>query len=155
MENKNRQHASTAILIAALLMFVGFHFFQGFGFTKHGWEAWVEIGRLTQNPRQLMDMHWHERMRLAAFLNFSLLIVASPFLKNVWPKSRLVWGAAVFFSGLAATPFLLVYAIGSIGIPGHRPGVGGVCLLLAPVTNLVGLLLAMPKFRPRSSTPFQ
>ena len=82
---------------------------------------------------------------LASFLNFSLLIVVSPILKNVWPKSRLAWWGAVIFSGLAAAGFWAMLYQGT----GFNPDLGGWCLLLAPVLNFIGLLLARPQWLER------
>ena len=155
MENKNRQLVSMAFLIAALLMFAAFHFLPGFSSTKGGWVIWPQIGELILHPKTLSGLGWQEAIIVAAFLNFSFLIVVSPFLKNVWPKSRWAWGGAVIFSGLSTVAFLGVYLMIAFDDERTPPGDGGWCLLLAPAANFIGLLIAKPEFRARSSNPFQ
>ncbi|MEO7340988.1 MAG: hypothetical protein ABI073_08935 [Luteolibacter sp.] len=94
-----------------------------------------------------------EAVILASFLNFSFLIVVSPFLKNVWPKSRLAWWGAVIFSGSAAVVFWLMYFL-SVADSGHL-GVGGCGLMAAPVFNFIGLLLARGGCSLRSPMSFE
>lgn len=155
MENKNRQLGSMAFLTAALLMFAAFHFLPGFSSKKGGWVIWPQIGELILHPTTLSGMGWQEAIIVAAFLNFSFLIMVSPFLKSVWPKSRWAWGGAVIFSGLSAVAFLGIYLTIAFDDGTTPPGEGGWCLLLAPAVNFMGLLIARPEFRPRSSNLFQ
>ena len=75
---------------------------------------------------------------ITSFLTFTLLIVASPFLTNVWMKSRLARGLVTTFSGLAAAGFWVMYFLRGE----YRDlGVGGWCLLISTVVNFAGLLL--------------
>lgn len=155
MGNKNRQHVSTVILTAALLMFAGFHFLPGLNSKTGGWEIWPQIGDLIIHPSRLQHMGGQEATIVAAFLNFSFLIVVSPFLKSVWPKSRWAWGGATIFSGLSAAAFLFVYLVETADDTDQSLGPGGWCLLVAPFMNFIGLLIAKPAYRARSSNPFQ
>jgi len=134
MDNKGRQTVSFALLCVALSLFVTFHFTDAFSH-EWGWRVWPDLWRVAQHPKSLDSKL---AVILASFLNFSFLIVVSPFLKNVWTKSLLAWWGAVTFSGLAGVVFWVMYFLGSVA----PSAVGGWCLMLAPIFNFSGLLLA-------------
>ena len=143
---------SMAFLIASLGLFVAFHFLPGFGHPESGWRVWQGVWRELRNMNFTFSGSGSaETILLVSFLNFSLLIVGAPFLKSVWPKSRLAWCLAVSFSGLAAGGFLVMYCVSGSK---SNPGTGGWCLLFAPVLNFVGLLLARPQWLKKSGNPF-
>ncbi len=85
------------------------------------------------------------------FLNIALLIVAAPFLTQVWLKSRLAWWFATAVSGLVAGGNL-----GMLLVNNSMPdlGSGGWCLLIALILNFIGLLLARPQWLKKSGLPF-
>lgn len=129
---------SLALLIAALLVFGAFHFLPGFETENKGWNAWVDLWHLMSSPEELAEPLL--AVAVASFLTFTLLIAASPFLGNVWLKSRFAWWLAVIFSGLAAAGFWIgVFGDGGLD---PNPGPGGWCLLTAPMLNFAGLLMA-------------
>jgi hypothetical protein len=152
MKSDRQRILSMAFLIAALGLFVAFHFLPGFGQPECGWNVWHDVWRELRHMNFTFSGSGSAgTFVLVSFLNFSLLIVGAPFLKSVWPKSRLAWCLAVSFSGLAAGGFLAMYCVsGSTS----KPGAGGWCLLLAPVLNFVGLLLARPQWLKKSGLPF-
>jgi hypothetical protein len=129
---------SMAFLVAALLLFVAFHFLWGFGNDEPGWHSWIDVGQAFRNPSEFLDDP-NRAVAIVSFLTFSLLILASPFLTPVWTKSRLGWWIAVVFSALAAGAFwVMIFTRGS-----HQSlGPGGFCLVMAPMLNVAGLLLA-------------
>lgn len=151
MENSKQQLVSMGFLIAALSSFVAFHLLLGFGNEERGWHVWPDLWRVVQDPKSLDAKN---AVIWASFLNFSLLIVVSPFLKNVWPKSLWAWWGAVIFSGLAGAAFWVMYFVTDFISGASPPGVGGWCLMTAPIFNFVGLLLARggsPEHDPVSS----
>lgn len=141
-----RQMLSMVFLLASLGLFVAFHFLP---WTSHneewGWHAWLELRDVIENPKSLDAT---DAVLIACFLNFSLLIVVSPFLKKVLSKSPWAWWGAVIFSGLAGVGFWAMYLIGVMhyGYDFKHQGVGLWCLQFAPVFNFIGLLLARRKF---------
>ncbi len=131
-----RRGISIALLVAALLLFVAFHFLPGFETEEVGWSVWRDLWKVMLEPQQLNDPQ--SAVLIASFLTFSLLIVASPFLTEVWTKSRLAWGFALTFCGLASAGFWVMIFSDSPSDP--EPG--GWCLMIAPLLNFAGLLLA-------------
>ncbi len=134
-----------AFLILAPLLFVAFHFLPGFETEEVGWTVWRDLWKVMLEPQQLMDSQ--SAVLIASFLTFSLLIVASPFLTEVWTKSRLAWGFALTFSGLASAGFWVMIFSG----PPSDPEPGGWCLMIAPLLNFAGLLL-IPAYVPKTFT---
>ena len=138
---------SMGFLLVALTMFLAMNFMPLTRFDEDelGWEVWPEILQLIQHP--LLLSHWSAAVGLFSFLMFSLLIVASPFLGNVWVKSFLAWSISVIFSGVAAAGFwAMVFKDNS----GEGFILGGWCLMISPVFNFAGLLLARPQLRSKS-----
>ncbi len=139
LEIRNGRIASMTLLIAALVLFVAFHFLPGFGPNEKGWHVWPYLSHTLLNPRFLIQQPTN-CIANASFLNFSLLIVVSPFLTRILRKSRLVWWLATSFSGLAAVGFFVVISSETHDL--HRLGWGILCLLIAPFLNFSGLILA-------------
>lgn len=132
-----RQKVALALLIAALLLFAAFHFLPVGTNSDDGGDVWRGLWRLLQRPQRLWGMP-DSVVMITSFLTFTLLIVASPFLTNVWMKSRLARGLVTTFSGLAAAGFWVMYFLRGE----YRDlGVGGWCLLISTVVNFAGLLL--------------
>ena len=138
-----------ALLIAALVLFVAFHFLKGFGSRYVGWHVWYEISNAIWRPKDLFEQP-KTAVIISSFLTFSLLILASPFLGCVWVKSRLAWWMAVIFSSLTVTGFwVLMFARN----PTSTIQSGGWCLLIAPLLNFAGLVLARGKTPPNPGSP--
>lgn len=142
-----------ALLLAALGMFVAFHFLPFFGGTSQGFHMWLGVRCLSEDPKLINEEPWFV-IGMACFLNIALLIPTSPFLTQVWVKSRLAWWLVTILSGLAVTGFCLVFFF--IYPSKAQPNWGGWFMLLAPILNFLGLLLARrwreeprnPGFRP-------
>ncbi len=135
-----------AFLITALVVFTAMHFLPiQRNANDRGWELWREIAQVMMNPRSLGE--WPTGFAVSSFLTFSLLIIASPFLGNVWVKSLLAWSIMVIFSGVAAAgfPVLLKGDWGELRV-------GGWCLIISPMLNFVGLLLARPQWLKKSGS---
>lgn len=131
---------SMVFLIAALVMFGAMHFLPLGG--GMGWEMWPGTWGVIVNPVNFREAS--NAVGASSFFTFSLLIVASPFLGNVWVKSLLAWSMAVVFSGLAAAGFWIILFRGFNYIGGIPWGFW--CLLISPVFNFIGLLLARPQW---------
>lgn len=141
---------SMVFLITGLVLFVAMHYLpmSRLG-DDHGWDRWIGIGQ--EIRRLITSGEPQTAMPMASFLTSSLLIVVSPFLRNVWVKSLLAWSVAVIFSGMAAAVILVIVSkdtsVGSLSL-------GGWCLMISPVLNFVGLLLARPQWLKKSGLPF-
>lgn len=144
VQTGERNIASTTLLIAALVLFVAFHFLPGFQ-EKAGWVVWHELfeslSMLLESPGSCF---WEPTgaVAIASFLTFSLLIVASPFLTEVWRKSRLAWWFGAIFSGLTSLGFSAMVLMENSNSDLEA---GGWCLLVAPWLNFMGLILARGK----------
>ena len=131
------QLLSKVSLSAALGLFIAFHFLHGFGNPEQGWTVWKDIADLFRDSwEQLGEPQL--AIVVASFLMFSLLLVTSPFLGAVWRKSLLAWSVATASSGLAALGFWTMILV----IAPTTYGSGGICLMLAPLLNFAGLMLA-------------
>jgi hypothetical protein len=132
------------LLVAALVFFAAFHLLPGFD-EQAGWRIWPNLGgllsRLMKSPDSLL-LGPTGAVAIASFLTFSLLIVASPFLTNVWRKSRLAWWIVVIFSGVTSAGFLVSILTQN---PISELDTGAWCLLISPGLNFIGLLLARGK----------
>ena len=139
---------SMAFLITALVLFAAFHFLPLTRYDKDsGWELWKGMVQVALSPSSLRE--WQTGLAVSSFVTFSLLIVASPFLGNVWVKSLLGWSVVVVSSGMAAAGFPVIFEGDWDDL-----GVGGWCLIISPVLNFVGLLLARPQWLKKSGLPF-
>jgi hypothetical protein len=137
---------SMVFLIAALGLFVAFNILPSYGGWKGGWRIWPELCEdLWDNPQFLLREP-KQCIAIASVLCFSLLIVVSPFLKDVWPKSRLAWWTAVIFSGLTSGTIWVIHCTNDSE---QTLSLGLWCLFLAPVLNFIGLLLARPQWLDR------
>jgi hypothetical protein len=132
------------LLVAALVFFAAFHLLPGFD-EQAGWRVWPNLGEilimLLKSPDSIL-LEPDGAVAIASFLTVSLLIVASPFLTNVWRKSRLAWWIVVIFSGLTSAGFSAVILMeNSIS----ELESGAWCLLISPGLNFIGLLLVRGK----------
>ena len=144
-----RQMASMAFLLVALALFVAFHFLPFHGRYDKGWTVWTGIWEIVSDR---ILPKGPDIVATTAFINFSMMIVVSPFLKNVWPKSRLAWWVAVVFSGLTGAAIWMVFLIyGRISDLRFAEW----CLLFAPLMNFIGLLLARDKPRQSAILSFE
>jgi hypothetical protein len=105
---------------------------------RPGWHFWPRLWRDLQDPINLVH-GTEDGIALASILNFSLLITVSPFLTNVWIRSRIAWWFATICSGLAAAALWWLFFVNN---PDSPPRAGIWCLLFAPLLNFFGLLLA-------------
>ncbi|MES2922118.1 MAG: hypothetical protein V4819_11255 [Verrucomicrobiota bacterium] len=146
---------SMAFLITALGLFTAMHFLPvDRSDDERGWLMWKLIWVVIWLARKYPGFDYLGlAVGLFSFLTLSLLIVASPFLGNVWVKSLLAWSVVVIFSGVAAAGFCF-WVLGLDGISTGNLRFGGWCLLIAPVLNFIGLLLARPKWLQRSGISF-
>jgi hypothetical protein len=127
------------LLTSALALFVAFHFLpMEAEFRIPGWRIWPDLVAILLHPNRAGNepLVW---IAIASFLNFSLLITASPFLGQVWRKSRIAWWLAVIFSGLSAIGIWAFYLTSPTNAP-LLLGFG--FILIAPILNFIGLLLA-------------
>ena len=149
VKNRNRR-ISIALLIAALALFVAFHVLPGFNHKNPGWKVWARLWMDLRTPQDLLR-YPEDAVIEICFLNIALLIVAAPFLTQVWLKSRLAWWFVTAVSGLVAGGNL-----GMLLVNNSMPdlGSGGWCLLIALVLNFTGLLLARPQWLKKSDLPF-
>gem|GEM_PF-5355185 len=60
---------------------------------------WPELWNSAKYPKSMIP---EIAVFYALFLNFSFLVIVSPFMKNVWPKSLWAWWGGVIVSGLAS-----------------------------------------------------
>lgn len=128
---------SATFLFGALVLFVAFHFLPADGGDR-GWTIWRDVWRILREPADIIN-NGRQLIALASFMNFTLLILVSPFLGEVWRKSRLAWGIALACSGAAAAGFWMLIALDP---PASGLQIGGWFLFLAPVLNFIGLLFA-------------
>lgn len=137
MREKGVRLFSTAIFVVALGLFIAFHFLTGFDNLEPGWAIWRELVDLFRDPWEQLGDPW-TAIIVASFLMFSLLLVTCPFLGFVWRKSLLAWSVATASSGLSALGF---WSMILVEAPTNY-GPGGICLMLAPLFNFAGLMLA-------------
>lgn len=137
-------------LITALGMFMAFNILPAFGDGHRGWSLWPVLWSEMLHDPQFIFKDTKAGIVITSFLCFSLLIVVSPFLKNVWPKSNLTWWLAVVFSGLTTAGF---WSMCWMGGSYKAPELGLWCLLFAPGMNFIGLLLAGEKRRVLDGMP--
>lgn len=151
VNDRMRRILSMTLLLAALGMFVAFHFLTTLtdpDYTKKGWKVWTELYDLLRNPENLDP--WIG-IAVSSFLMFTLLISGTPFLSIVWQRSRMVWGMVTVFSGLSAACFALrLVVLDGVG----DLALGGWFAVTAPFLNFLGLLLAR-RWRQEPSNPRQ
>ena len=127
-------------MVAAIAAFTAFHFIRHPEMHDDaGWNIWKEWWDLILNPSGMSDPKgW---VACASFLSASLIIVVSPFLGRVWIKSKMAWLPTVISSGIAAVGFTGAILFGRTA---HDPPIGWglILLMVAPVLNFIGLLLA-------------
>lgn len=145
VNDRIRRIISMALLLSALGMFITFHFMAPVEYPRNepcecGWTMWRELFDLLRHPERIKPM---DGVIASSWLMFSLLIVASPFLSMIWPRSRFAWCLVTIFSGIAALSFSLLLTIMALqdGLAG-RFLLGGWFLVIAPLANFLGLLLA-------------
>jgi hypothetical protein len=113
-----------------------------------GWESWAMLLQLLMyDPSSLGE--WRMALGISSFATLSLLIAVSPFLGNIWVKSLLAWAIVVSFSALATGCYLLLVSSEWSGL-----SVGGWFMVISPVLNFVGLLLARPQWLKKPGTSF-
>ena len=137
------------LLIAALVLFTAMHFLPLVRSDNSGWKLWIYIGMRFHDPSFLGS---RGAVVIFSFLTFSLLIVGSPFLGNIWVKSLLSWSMAVIFSGVAAAGFWVI-----VDKPTLEGGFssGMWCLMISPLLNFAGLLVARPQWLKKSGLPLR
>ena len=150
MSDRMRKIISMELLLASLVMFIAFHFviidFSSKCRAIRGWAVWRDAFRSIRNPIELhlLDIHG---IPTNSFLLNSLLIVSSPFLWKVWPRSLYVWCLATSFSGLGSIAYSWCYRGKFMSNPEFW------LLIAAPYLNFLGLLLAR-RWREEPRNPF-
>jgi hypothetical protein len=128
-----------AFFVAAGLLFIAFHFLPLTGQKNlPGWEVWGFVRDAFEYPFGMLRKPF-AAIVVVSFLSFSILITACPFVGSVLEKSRLGWWLAVVFSIAASGGFWGVLLVSGNDM---SCGPGGFCLIMAPLLNFVGLLLA-------------
>ena len=135
-----------ALLITALIAFVAFHFMVITIYTdptlvskskETGWEIWPTLWDYLHLP----DYHDLQGMTAAsAFLTYSLLVVACPFILPFLRMSRLAWWITVIASGVATCGFGGIVLFTEHDPSISSPGPGLYCLLASLALNFLGLL---------------
>ncbi len=134
-----------ALFWGAFGALVFFHFLAVARGSKHGWTLWVDVVRRLQDPKVVQDPR--DLVFIASLLTLVALVTASPFLVQVYLKSRLAWGLAALMSAF------ITIAIWYIVLEMVRHfDLGGWCLLAAPALNFAGLLALLPS-RPVRERP--
>ncbi len=150
MKISRQRILSMAFLIIALALFTAMHFLPLSPYNARGWVVWENMWWVIRNPMILLNPV--QMVAWSSFITSTLLIAASPFLGNVWIKSLLAWSMVVVFSGVASAGFLLVIFKDVPPRLGLYPGLW--CLMISPVLNFVGLLLARPQWLKKSGPSF-
>ena len=130
---------SLAFLIASAATFAAFHFLVGFTNQdegSRGWTVWTEIWDIVRETSVLEDPA--AVIALASFFTFVVLVLCSPFLRALYRKSRVIWWLVTVMSGMATIGFAMAVFSNN---PPENLRAGGICLLVTPLLNLVGLLL--------------
>ena len=86
-------------------------------------------------------------LALVWFLTSAVVIVTSPFLREVWLKSRVAWATACITGGLLTLVLCYFFSLGDMG----PPGIAFICLFTSVPLNFLGLLVARAG-APRSGT---
>lgn len=144
-----------ALLLAALGMFVAFHFMAPYtqsdpGFIDAGWKIWQSFFDLLREPSEISP---YNGIVASSFLTLALLIVTTPFLFYVWLRSGYAWCFVTILSGLAAAGFTGLEWIRVLDetMTGSYL-LGGWFLMFSPILNFLGLLLAR-RWRDASRNP--
>lgn len=154
VNERMRRILSMTLLLAALGMFVAFHFLIPANRPgrpdESGWTIWSEIFRLLGNPNLIEP---RVGFIASSFLMFALLVTTAPFLPQAWLRSRLAWCFVTAFSGISAIGFsslILLHFIRSE----FQFQLGGWFLIISPILNFLGLLLARRwQDEPRNPVP--
>lgn len=132
---------SFEFLIAALGIYILMLFLPSLrGDDELGWESWAMLLQLVMYDPSCLG-EWPIALGISSLATLSLLIIVSPFLGNVWAKSLLAWSIVVSLSFVATVCYLLL-----VSFEWAKWSVGGWFMVLAPVFNFVGLLLARPQW---------
>lgn len=126
-----------ALLITALLAFWTFQFlpwYQGADQQIKGWKMWS--GSFREIFRFRMD---EEIIAAVAFVTSGLMIFAGPFIMPILHSSRWFWWLTIIIAALAVVSLAGISVI-SMLFHSRLPGSGMICLLLAQVLFLAGLL---------------
>lgn len=124
-----------ALFCGSLASFILFNLFPGLGSEARGWTIWFEILEEVQNPDLFRDTR--DLISIASLLSLLALVTASPFLIQVYLKSRLAWWLATLMAGIST---LALWVIVLVMVELQWIGLGGWCLLAAPALNFAGLL---------------
>ena len=141
---------SMAFFVVAAGLFIAMHFLPMSRIGDDGgWMLWIGIWEVIWDLRLIGDSQ--TTILVTSLLTFSLLIVASPFVGNVWVKSLLAWSVVVIFSGVSTAAFWFIIFTDTSA--GHLSS-GLRCLMFSPVLNFTGLLLARPQWLKQAGPPF-
>lgn len=124
-----------ALFCGSMVSFILFNLLPGFGSGDRGWTIWLAILEAVQSPALFRELR--DQISIASLLTLVVLVTASPFLIQVYLKSRLAWWLAFTMAGIStlALWFILLF---TLQVP--QMGFGGWCLLASPALNFAGLL---------------
>ena len=119
----------------SLTSLVFFNLLPSFRSHERGWNLWVNVTKSFWDPKLLGKTV--ELITIASLLTLLVLVVASPFLVQVYFRSRVAWWLVTLMSVISTCAiWFIVFDMVSL----RRIGLGGWCLLAAPALNLAGLL---------------
>lgn len=135
-----------ALLITALIGFVCFHFMVlNVDTERKGWQIWPSLIEFLK-AADFDDLQG--MVAAAAFLTYTLLVVATPFAIIALCRSRLLWWLIAIASGTAMCGLGGVIILGMIDDDVSAPTPGLLCLLASLALNFLGLLFIRREHAP-------
>lgn len=134
------ERSAPGVVRLALVLFSGslvslilFNLLPAFSSRERGWTIWVSIIEVIHRPALARDPT--NQILIASFLTLPVLVTASPFLTQMYLKSRLTWWLATLMAGTSTSALWFILLSEDV-----RPNLGIWCLLASPALNFVGLL---------------
>ena len=136
------EHSTPGVIRLARVLFCGslvslilFNLLPGFLREERGWTIWVSVVEMLQKPTLFRD--FRSQIVIASLLPLPVLVTASPFLTEMYFKSRLMWWLATLIAGTSTIVlWVIVFFEGTF----VWPQFGVWCFLAAPALNFAGLL---------------
>lgn len=118
------------LLIAALICWIGFHFFP-IDSNSRGWELWGAIWEMFTRGDQLQ---WDSMIGISAFVTIAILVTAAPFVTPLLRSSPPFRWLAITVSGAA------LLGLGSLILKDASKGPAAPLFLSAMALNFCGLI---------------